>query len=66
MWSLYNKTNDENSVNPFDTVGIELPPMEFTNGKTQALQPSMIIWPHKKSNTAIAPAYEGPMGDSHL
>lgn len=35
MWSLYSKTDNEDSVNPFDTNGVKLPPMEFSNGKTQ-------------------------------
>jgi len=36
MWSLYKKTNNPNSINPFDEEGEELPPLQFSNGKTQA------------------------------
>ena len=36
MWSLYNRVEDKNSINPFDTDGEELQPLKFSNGKTQA------------------------------
>ncbi|MCK4997193.1 DEAD/DEAH box helicase family protein, partial [Candidatus Pacearchaeota archaeon] len=36
MWSLYNKVNNPNSINPFDTDGEELKPLQFSNGKTQS------------------------------
>jgi Rad3-related DNA helicase len=36
MWSLYKKTVDADSVNPFDSDGEELKPLVFSNGKTQA------------------------------
>ena len=36
MWSLYNKTEDTESINPFDTDGEKLEPLKFSNGKTQA------------------------------
>lgn len=36
MWSLYNKTNNSDSINPFDTDGEKLEPLMFSNGKTQA------------------------------
>jgi Rad3-related DNA helicase len=36
MWSLYKKTNDPDSVNPFDSDGEMLDPLKFSNGKTQA------------------------------
>lgn len=35
MWSLYNKTNNPDSINPFDTDGEKLEPLMFSNGKTQ-------------------------------
>ena len=36
MWSLYKKTNNPNSINPFDSDGEELTPLTFSNKKTQA------------------------------
>ena len=36
MWSLYKKTENSNSINPFDTDGEKLEPLRFSNGKTQA------------------------------
>ncbi len=36
MWSLYNKVEDKNSVNPFNSDGEKLEPLKFSNGKTQA------------------------------
>ena len=36
MWSLYNKTEDSESINPFDTDSEKLEPLKFSNGKTQA------------------------------
>ena len=36
MWSLYKRITNPNSVNPFDTDGEELPPLKFSNNKTQA------------------------------
>lgn len=36
MWSLYKKTNNPDSINPFDTDGEEMKPLAFSNGKTQA------------------------------
>ena len=35
MWSLYNKIENPDSVNPFDTDGEKLNPLKFSNGKTQ-------------------------------
>ena len=35
MWSLYNKTENPESINPFDTDGEKLAPLKFSNGKTQ-------------------------------
>ncbi|MCK4649594.1 DEAD/DEAH box helicase family protein [Candidatus Pacearchaeota archaeon] len=36
MWSLYNKIENPDSINPFDANGEELEPLKFSNGKTQA------------------------------
>ena len=36
MWSLYNRVNNPDSINPFDSDGEELKPLKFSNGKTQA------------------------------
>ncbi len=36
MWSLYEKIENPDSINPFDTDGKKLEPLKFSNGKTQA------------------------------
>jgi len=36
MWSLYDKIENPDSVNPFDSDGEKLEPLKFSNGKTQA------------------------------
>ena len=36
MWSLYNKIENPDSVNPFDSDGEKLKPLKFSNGKTQS------------------------------
>lgn len=36
MWSLYNKVENSDLVNPFDSDGEKLEPLKFSNGKTQA------------------------------
>ncbi len=36
MWSLYNKIENSDSINPFDSDGEKLEPLKFSNGKTQA------------------------------
>jgi Rad3-related DNA helicase len=36
MWSLYNRKENPDSINPFNTDGEELQPLKFSNGKTQA------------------------------
>ena len=36
MWSLYKKTNNPDSINPFDSDGKSLEPLTFSNGKSQA------------------------------
>lgn len=35
MWSLYNKNNEEDSLDVFDSSGEKLAPLVFTNGKSQ-------------------------------
>lgn len=35
MWSLYNKKEKEDSINPFETNGERLEPLKFSNNKTQ-------------------------------
>lgn len=36
MWSLYEKAENCDSINPFDSDGKKLEPLNFSNGKTQA------------------------------
>ncbi|MBT7102477.1 DEAD/DEAH box helicase family protein [archaeon] len=53
MWSLYNRVNNPDSINPFDSDGEALPPMKFSNGKTQADVVKEILDSIEKGNKLI-------------
>jgi intein/homing endonuclease len=53
MWSLYKRTTNPDSVNPFDTDGEELKPLEFSNNKTQADVVKEILDAIEKGNKLI-------------
>jgi Rad3-related DNA helicase len=53
MWSLYKRTTNPNTINPFDTDGEELKPLKFSNNKTQADVVKEILDAINKGNKLI-------------
>ena len=53
MWSLYKRTTNPNSINPFDSNGEKLPPLKFSNNKTQADVVKEILDTIEKGNKLI-------------